>query len=180
MHYPQAQGKDVFDVFIDLSMEEDLDTQFLTPLANADERAVDKTINYPHSLVSLSDGGAHVQYICDSGYPSYLLSHWVRENKAMSLEKAIKLLAAHPAATLGLRDCGLIRPGMAADLVIFDPDSIRPLEPYAVDDMPGNGRRLFQKCEGMHYTIINGQVLTEDGEHSGAYPGQLLRSGGGM
>ena len=170
----------MFDVFIDLSMEEDLDTQFLTPLANADERAVDKIINYPHSLVSLSDGGAHVQYICDSGYPSYLLSHWVRENKAMSLEKAIKLLAAHPAATLGLRDCGLIRPGMAADLVIFDPDSIRPLEPYAVDDMPGNGRRLFQKCEGMHYTIINGQVLTKDGEHSGAYPGQLLRSSGGM
>jgi N-acyl-D-aspartate/D-glutamate deacylase len=69
---------------------------------------------------------------------------------------------------------------MAADLVIFDPDSIRPLEPYAVDDMPGNGRRLFQKCEGMHYTIINGQVLTKDGEHSGAYPGQLLRSSGGM
>jgi N-acyl-D-aspartate/D-glutamate deacylase len=176
----QAQGKDVFDVFIDLSMEEDLDTQFLTPLANADERAVDKIINYPHSLVSLSDGGAHVQYICDSGYPSYLLGHWVRENKAMSLEKAIKVLAAHPAATLGLRDRGLIRPGMAADLVIFDPDSIRPLEPYAVDDMPGNGRRLFQKCEGMHYTIINGQVLTKDGEHSGAYPGQLLRSSGGM
>lgn len=98
----------------------------------------------------------------------------------MSLEKAIKVLAAYPAATLGLRDRGMIRPGMTADLAIFDPDTIQSLPPYMVNDLPGNGPLLFQKCEGMHYTIINGQVLTKDGEHAGAYPGQLLRSSGGM
>jgi N-acyl-D-amino-acid deacylase len=174
----QAQGKDIFDVFMDLSLEEDLDTQFITPLINGDEAAVNKIINYPYSLVSLSDGGAHVQFICDTGYPSYLLGHWVREEKAMSLEKAIKVLAAYPAATLGLKDRGMIRPGMAADLAIFDPDTIKSLPAYKVNDMPGNGARLFQKCEGMHYTVINGQVLTKDGEHTGAYPGQLLRSAG--
>jgi N-acyl-D-aspartate/D-glutamate deacylase len=175
-----AQGKDVFATFMDLSLEENLDTQFITPLANGDEDAVSKIINYPHSLVSLSDGGAHVQFICDTAYPSYLLGHWVRENKAMSLEKAIKVLAAHPAATLGLRDRGMIRPGMAADLAIFDPDTVKPLEPQTVNDLPGNGPRLVQKCEGMHYTIVNGRVLTKGGDHSGAFPGQLLRGSGGM
>jgi N-acyl-D-aspartate/D-glutamate deacylase len=103
----------------------------------------------------------------------------VRENKAMSLEKAIKVLAAYPAATLGLKDRGMIRPGMAADLAIFDPDTVRPLEPYMVNDLPGNGPRLFQKCEGMHYTVVNGRVLTKDSEHTGAYPGQLLRGTNG-
>jgi len=176
----KARGKDVFDTFLDLSLEEDLDTQFLTPLANGDEAAVDKIINYPHSLVSLSDGGAHVQFICDTAYPSYLLGHWVRENKAMSLAKAIKVLAAHPAATLGLKDRGTIRPGMVADLVIFDPDTVRPLDPYTVNDMPGNGPRLVQKCEGMHYTVVNGRILTKDGEHTGNYPGRLLRGSEGV
>jgi N-acyl-D-aspartate/D-glutamate deacylase len=96
----------------------------------------------------------------------------------MSLEKAIKVLAAYPAATLGLKDRGMIRPGMAADLAIFDPDTIKSLPAYKVNDLPGNGARLFQKCEGMYYTVINGQMLTKDGEHTGAYPGQLLRSAG--
>ena len=174
------QGKDVFDVFMDLSLEEDLDTQFITPLANGDEEAVSQIINYPPSLVSLSDGGAHVQFICDTAYPSYLLGHWVRDNRAMSLEKAIKVLAAHPAATLGLKDRGMIRPGMAADLTIFDPDTIRPLEPYKVSDLPGNGPRLIQECEGMHYTVVNGQVLVKDGKHTGSYPGRVLRGVEGM
>jgi N-acyl-D-aspartate/D-glutamate deacylase len=174
------QGKDVFDVFMDLSLEEDLDTQFITPLANGDEEAVSQIINYPPSLVSLSDGGAHVQFICDTAYPSYLLGHWVRENRAMSLEKAIKVLAAHPAATLGLKDRGMIRPGMAADLTIFDPDTIRPLEPHKVSDLPGNGPRLVQECEGMHYTVVNGQVLVKDGKHTGSYPGRVLRGVEGM
>jgi N-acyl-D-aspartate/D-glutamate deacylase len=156
----RAQGRDVFDTFMDLSLEEDLETQFLTPLANGDEEAVSKIINYPYSLVSLSDGGAHVQFICDTGYPSYLLGHWVRENKAMSLEKAIKVLAAYPA--------------------IFDPDTVKPLEPYKVNDLPGNGPRLFQRCEGMHYTIVNGSVLTKDGQHTGNYPGRLLRGVDGL
>ncbi len=174
------QGRDVFDVFMDLSLEEDLDTQFITPLANGDEEAVSQIINYPPSLVSLSDGGAHVQFICDTAYPSYLLGHWVRENRAMSLEKAIKVLAAHPAATLGLKDRGMIRPGMAADMAIFDPDTIRPLEPHKVSDLPGNGPRLVQECEGMHYTVVNGQVLVKDGKHTGSYPGRVLRGVEGL
>ncbi len=90
------------------------------------------------------------------------------------------MLATYSAAPLGLKDRGMIRPGMAADLAIFNPDTVRPLEPYTVNDFPGNGSRLFQKCEGMHYTIVNGRVLTKDGEHTGAYPGQLLRGNSGM
>ena len=90
------------------------------------------------------------------------------------------MLAAYPAATLGQKDRDMIRPGMAADLVIFDPDTVRPLELYTANDLPGNGPRLFQKCEGMHYTVVNGRVLTKDGEHTGTYPGRLLRGNSGM
>jgi len=79
-----------------------------------------------------------------------------------------------------LKDRGTIRPGMMADLVIFDPDTVRPLDPYTVNDMPGNGPRLVQKCEGMQYSIVNGRVLTKDGEHTGNYPGRLLRGSEGV
>lgn len=174
----RAMEKDVFDTFLDLALEEDLKTGFITPLINGEESAVHEIINHPASLVSLSDGGAHVQYICDTGYPSHLLGYWVREKQAMSLEKAIQVLASTPARVMGLHDRGAIAPGKAADLVVFDPARIRAFDATTVHDLPGGNPRLFQRAEGIHHTIVNGAPLTKNGEHVGSYPGRLLRGAG--
>ena len=174
----RAMEKDVFDTFLDLALEEDLKTSFITPLINGEEDAVRTIIQHPASLVSLSDGGAHVQYICDTGYPSHMLGYWVRDKQALTMEKAIQVLAATPARVLGLTDRGQIAPGKVADLVVFDPARIRALEPVTVRDLPGGNPRLFQGAEGIHHTIVNGTSLTKDGKHLGSYPGQVLRGAG--
>ena len=174
----RAMEKDVFDTFLDLALEEDLKTNFITPLINGEEDAVRTIIQHPASLVSLSDGGAHVQYICDTGYPSHMLGYWVRDKQALTMEKAIQVLASTPARVLGLTDRGQIAPGKVADLVVFDPARIRALEPVTVRDLPGGNPRLFQGAEGIHHTIVNGTPLTKDGQHLGSYPGQVLRGAG--
>lgn len=174
----RAMEKDVLDTFLDLALEEDLTTGFITPLINGEEDAVRTIIQHPASLVSLSDGGAHVQYICDTGYPSHMLGYWVRDKQALTMEKAIQVLASTPARVLGLTDRGQIAPGMVADLVVFDPATIRALEPVTVRDLPGGNPRLFQGAEGIHYTIVNGTPLTKDGKHLGSYPGRVLRGAG--
>jgi N-acyl-D-aspartate/D-glutamate deacylase len=174
----RAMEKDVFDTFLDLALEEDLKTSFITPLINGEEDAVRTIIQHPASLVSLSDGGAHVQYICDTGYPSHMLGYWVRDQQALTMEKAIQVLAATPARVLGLTDRGQIAPGKVADLVVFDPATIRALEPVTVRDLPGGNPRLFQGAEGIHHTIVNGTPLTKDGKHLGSYPGRVLRGAG--
>ena len=167
--------KDVLDTFLDLALEENLKTGFDTVILNGDNDAVRTMITHPASLVSLSDGGAHVQLLCDTSYPSHLLSYWVREQHAMSLEQAAQVLAATPARVLGLHDRGTIAPGKVADLVVFDAASIRPQEVETVYDLPGGHARLSQAAEGIHWTLINGTVLIQDGTHTGVYPGRLLR-----
>lgn len=174
----RVMEKDVFETFLDLALEEDLKTSFITPLINGEEAAVQTIIQHPASLVSLSDGGAHVQYICDTGYPSHLLGYWVREKQAMSLERAIQVLASMPAQVLGLTDRGTIQTGKVADLVVFDPATIHPLDPVTVNDLPGDKPRLFQGAVGVHSTIVNGTPLTQGDQHLGSYPGRLLRGVG--
>lgn len=171
----QAMEKDVLDAFLDLALEEDLKTGFNTVVLNGDDEAVRTMITHPAALVSLSDGGAHVQFLCDTSYPSHLLGYWVREKQAMSVEKAVQVLAATPARVMGLEDRGTIEPGKAADLVVFDATRIRPLAVETVYDLPGGYPRLCQGAEGIHCTIINGSVFTKHGEHTGGYPGRLLR-----
>jgi N-acyl-D-aspartate/D-glutamate deacylase len=95
----------------------------------------------------------------------------------MPLEEAIRKLTFVPASLFGLYDRGLVRPGMAADLMVFDPDTIAPLEPDEADDLPGGASRRRQLAQGIHWTLVNGEVLIEEGEHTGAYPGKVARSG---
>ena len=171
----QLMGKDVLDTFLDLALEEDLKTGFDTVILNGDNDAVRTMITHPAALVSLSDGGAHVQLLCDTSYPSHLLGYWVREQQAMSLEQAAQVLAATPARVLGLHDRGTIAPGKVADVVVFDGASIRPQKVETVYDLPGGHARLYQAAEGIHWTLVNGAVLTKHGAHTGVFPGHLLR-----
>ena len=169
-------GKDVLDAFLDLAVEEKLETGFEINQTNGDENAVGQILSSPYTVVGLSDAGAHVVFDAGYGYCTRLLGFWVREKQIMSLEDAVRKLTFHSASVFGLNDRGLLRPGMAADITIFDPDTVDALEPEVVHDLPGGGQRLMQHSRGIHYTIVNGTVLMENNEHTGAYPGQLLRT----
>jgi N-acyl-D-aspartate/D-glutamate deacylase len=170
------QGKDVLDAFLDLAVEENLDTVFVLGEINVDRDAVRTLLTSPYTVVGLSDGGAHVQFDSGVGYSTTLLGYWVREQQIMSLEEAIRQLTFVSASAFGIYDRGLIRPGMAADVTIFNPDTVQPLPEDVVHDFPNNGWRLRERAQGIVYTVVNGQVLMEQGEHSGALPGRILRN----
>ena len=172
----REQGRDVLDVFLDLSLEENLETEFERREVNSDEAAMTALLTSPYTVIGQSDGGAHVVFRTDYSYSTYLLSHWVREKGIMSLEEAIRKLTFVPASLFGLFDRGLVRPGMAADLMVFDPATVGPLEPGEAHDLPGGARRRKQLAKGIEWTVVNGQVLIEKGEHTGAYPGKVARN----
>ncbi len=172
----KAQGKGIIDCFLDLAIEENLDTEWLHGENNVDDEAVAKILTYPNAIIGLSDGGAHVQFQSGFGFSTRLLSEWVREKQVMSLEQAVRRLTFESASTFGLYDRGLLRPGMVADIVIFDPDTVRPLPLEVVHDFPTGAKRIKEPAQGIMATVVNGEVLLEDGKHTGALPGRVLRN----
>jgi N-acyl-D-amino-acid deacylase len=172
----REQSRDVLDVFLDLALEEDLETEFERREVNSDEAAMTALLTSPYTVIGQSDGGAHVVFRTDYSYSTYLLSHWVRERGIMPLEEAIRKLTFVPASLFGLFDRGLVRPGMAADLMVFDPGTIGPLEAGEARDLPGGAKRRKQLAQGIEWTVVNGQVLLEKGTHTGAYPGKVARN----
>jgi len=168
-------GKDPVEVFIDLALEKHLKQFFLQPLANENQDHVLEMMRHPRSVVTFSDSGAHVSQIMDSSLQTHVLSHWVREKHALSLEEAIRMLTFVPASYWGLHGRGMLREGWAADVIVFDPEKISPMLPTLDHDLPAGARRLKQKAAGLKTTIVNGQVLLRNNEHTGALPGQLLR-----
>lgn len=172
----EAQGKGIIEAFLDLTVEENLDTVFTQGASNVDKDAMAQILNYPNAYIGLSDGGAHVQFHGGYGYSTRLLGYWVRQENIMSLEHAVRRLTFESASTFGIYDRGLLRPGMAADITIFNPDTVNPLPEDVVHDFPAGGWRVRELATGIHYTIVNGQVLLEDGRHTGALPGRVLRN----
>ncbi len=171
----QQKGVHPVELMIDLALEHDFDIFFRQPLANENQDHVLEMIKHPRSVVTFSDSGAHVSQIMDSSLQTHLLSHWVREKQALTLEEAVRQITYNTATLWGLHDRGLIRRGMAADLVVFDADTVGADLPTVVDDLPSGARRLKQTASGIKNTVVNGEILLTDNEHSGAAPGQLLR-----
>jgi N-acyl-D-aspartate/D-glutamate deacylase len=172
----KEQGKGYIDAFLDLVVEEKLETEFMQSEINVDKDAMTQILTHPNAIVGLSDGGAHVQFHGGYGYCTRLLSEWVREKQIMSLELAVRRLTFDSASALGLYDRGLLRPGFNADVVIFDPDTVKPGNESVVHDFPANGWRVKETAEGVMATIVNGEVLLENGEHTGALPGKVARN----
>ena len=170
-----AQGKDPVEVFIDLALDKGLKQFYLQPLANEDQDHALQMIKHPRSVVTFSDSGAHVSQIMDSSLQTHLLSHWVREKQEVTLEEAVRMLSFVPASQWGLNGRGLLREGMTADVVVFNPDTVAPMMPELTYDLPAGARRLKQKAAGFLATVVNGQVVLRNNEHTGALPGQLLR-----
>jgi N-acyl-D-aspartate/D-glutamate deacylase len=171
-----AQGKGIIDAFLDLVVEENLDTEFVTQANNSEREIGAKILNFPSTCIGLSDGGAHVQFQSGVGYSTRLLGFWVREQGVMSLAQAVRRLTFEPCMVFGLYDRGLLRPGLAADITIFDPETVSDLPEQKVYDFPAGGWRMQQLAQGIACTIVNGQVLIEDGKPSGALPGKVLRN----
>jgi len=172
----QQTGKDPFDTFFDLALADDLATEFSLAMLNFDLDLVEEVITDPRVLIGLSDGGAHVDMLCNAGYPTYLLGTWVRERQAMSLERAVERITSEPARLFGLNDRGVIATGKAADFVVFDRHTVAAGEKVMLNDLPGGERRFVQHAEGIQCVIVNGQIVLNQGSHSGALPGQMVRA----
>lgn len=173
----QERSQDPDDVFFDLAVEDNLQIKFVVPRANTDPAALAEMIGDTRTMIGLSDAGAHLDMLCESGYTTYLLGHWVREARALTLERAIQRITSEPADFFGFKDRGRLRAGAAADIVIFDAARVNsPLRPTPVKDLPAGGTRLYCRAEGISHVIVNGQVLYQDGRHTGLLPGKVLRS----
>ena len=172
----ETQGKRVIDALLDLVVEEKLETRLLQAENNIDDEALKKILTHPNAVIGLGDGGAHVQFHGGYGYITKLLGEWVREKQVMSLETAVRRLTFDSASTFGLYDRGLLRPGMAADIAIFDPATVNCGKEEVVHDFPAGGWRIKETAEGVTHTIVNGQILLEDRKHTGALPGRVLRN----
>jgi N-acyl-D-aspartate/D-glutamate deacylase len=162
-------------LMIDLALEHDFHIFFRQPIANENQDDVLEMMKHPRSVVTFSDSGAHVAQIMDSSLQTHLLSHWVRDKQALTLEQAVRLITFDTASMWGLHDRGLLRPGMAADFAVFDPATVAPRLPEVVNDLPAGAKRLKQTADGMLATVVGGEILLRNNEHTGALPGQLIR-----
>lgn len=154
-------GKDPLDVMLDLALDEDLQTIFTAQLLNSDEPAVAQLLTHPHSLISLSDAGAHLTFFNDAGFGLHLLGHWVRERGALGLPEAVRRLTSQSAALFGLPGRGRLRAGDAADLLLFDPARVGRGPARRVFDLPGGAPRLHTDALGVHGVWVNGVQVAD-------------------
>ena len=170
----RRQNKHPVEVIIDLALEDE-NRVFVQPLVNEAPDDVLGLLKHPRSLATFSDSGAHVCQEMGSSLQTHLLSYWVRKRQQFTLEQAVRMLTFDNASAWEMPDRGLVRTGYAADLVVFDENTVRPRLPTVEQDLPGGARRLVQKADGIAATIVNGAVALENGEPTGDYAGHVLK-----
>jgi len=175
MQIAEAQGKSVMDAFLDLSLDEELQTFFIGVDRNTDPAAQKQILGSPYTVIGTSDGGARPHSADRHEYSTHLLEHWVRKQQVMTLEEAVHRLTGRTALMHDMHDRGFVAAGKIADLVVFDPDTIasKPREP--VSDLPAGGTRVKRDAVGIDYVVVNGTVLLDKGELTDALPGQIVR-----
>ncbi len=173
----REQGKDPLDALLDLALAEDLKTVCVALLLNSDEEAVGRMLRHPHSLVSLSDAGAHLTFFNDAGFGLHLLGHWVRERGVLSLAEGVRKLTSDPARLFGIRDRGRLAVGAAADLLLFDPATVNRGPKRRVFDLPAGAPRLVTPGIGVHGVWVNGERVVDERGPIASAPraGKLLR-----
>ncbi|TWT00296.1 amidohydrolase family protein [Reyranella sp. CPCC 100927] len=162
------------EAMLDL-MASNEDQVFVQPLVNERPDEVLGLLQHPRTLATFSDSGAHVAQEMGSSLQTHMLNYWVRQRGAFTLEQAVRKMTFDIASAWDLRDRGLLRPGMAADIVVFDEKSVKPLLPVVERDLPGGARRLVQKAQGIDAVVVGGAITQERGTDTGARPGRLLR-----
>ena len=139
------------------------------------DEALRRVLSYDFVIPGLGDAGAHVSQIMDSGWSTFVLTHWGRDEAFYSLEEAVRLLTSAPARVLGLAGRGSIKPGYFADMNILDIDKLGERMPELVNDFPGGAPRFIQKAQGYETTICNGEIILSSDEHTGTRAGRILR-----
>jgi N-acyl-D-aspartate/D-glutamate deacylase len=178
------RGCTPLDVLLDVSLDDALETRFWSVLANNDEEAIAWLLPQDTVLFGLADSGAHVSQLCDACFATDLLGNWVREREVMPLERAVHKLTGEPAAVFGMRDRGTLEVGKAADVAVFDPQTVSPGPLRRIRDFPADGERLTADHPvGMRHVLVNGTPIRVDGEAvdadelaaRGGRPGRVLR-----
>ena len=174
----EANNEHWVETFLRLSDETDGRALFNLRMFNQSLKELGDLFKSEHIFPSLGDAGAHVSQIMDAGWSSFILSYWIREAGIYSLAEGIRRMTSGPARVLGLKDRGALKPGLRADINVFDPDQVAERQPVLVHDFPGGAPRYIQKSMGYKTTLVNGAVTLVDGEHTGARAGKVLRHAG--
>ncbi len=148
----------------------------LTNYADYTLAASEELLRHPNTIVGLSDGGAHVGFISDGSFPTFVLTHWGRNAGGFAVEELVRRLTSDTAGAAGLHDRGALKPGLRADINVINFDALRLERPSMAWDLPAGGRRLMQKARGYDATIVAGAVTYRHGEATGALPGKLVRA----
>jgi N-acyl-D-amino-acid deacylase len=176
----EREGRTPQEIAYDALLEDDGRAMLLVAISNYAEKSLDHLFAFfdnPHAVMGLGDGGAHYGLICDSSYPTFVLTHWARDRdgRRLTLGQAVQAMTSKPAEVVGLRDRGVIAPGYKADLNVIDHAKLALHAPRIVDDLPAGGRRLDQTATGYRWTIVAGEVIARDDAPTGALPGRLVR-----
>jgi len=169
-------GKDPVDWLFDFVLSENLATRLIGKFYNNKDAGVARLLKHRAGVVTLSDAGAHLTYLCDAGFGLHMLGHWVRETGTFTLQEAVRRLTSHPADLYRIPGRGRIAQGAFADLLLFDPATVGIGKLRAVDDLPGGGRRMIRDGIGVHGVWVNGQMIW-DGSKAldlARGPGQVL------
>jgi N-acyl-D-aspartate/D-glutamate deacylase len=176
----EERGCTPLDVMLDVSLDDNLESRFWSVLANDDPEGIAWLLPRDNVLLGLADSGAHVSQLCDACFSTDLLGNWVRDRGVMPLERAIHKLTGEPAAVYGLDDRGTVEVGKAADLTVFDAETVAPGPLRRLRDFPADGERLTADAPvGMTHTLVNGVPIRVDGspaeEGLSSRPGVVLR-----
>ena len=177
----QRAGVTPEEFVYDRMLEQDGRNNLFVTLCNYEGGSLDSSLEmmrHPGAVLGLGDGGAHCGTICDGSYPTFMLTHWVRDRQRgerLPLQDIVKWLCRDTAQTVGLHDRGIVARGYKADLNIVDLDRLHLYAPEVAHDLPGGGRRLVQRADGYAATIVSGTVVHRDGVPTGTLPGRLVR-----
>jgi N-acyl-D-aspartate/D-glutamate deacylase len=169
------RGVHPITALIDIALAENLETLFMQPLTMSPDEDTAAVLRDPRMVMTFSDAGAHVGQIADASIQSHLIAHFVREKQLLSLPEAVEMMTGRLARAWSFADRGVLRQGAVADVNVFDPETFGPELPEVAHDLPTGARRLTQKAKGMKATLVSGEVLFENGRHTGALPGKLIR-----
>jgi N-acyl-D-amino-acid deacylase len=170
------RGVSPVEAFLDLADESDGTVNLNMPLLNQRLGAVEEMLDDDLVTLGLADAGAHVGQIMDTSQPTFLLTYWVRERQRWTLEEAVRRLTSDTAGLFGFTDRGVLRPGAYADVNVIDLEHLTLPQPEFVNDLPNGAGRYIQGASGYDYTIVNGEVFMDHGEHAGALAGRVVRS----
>ncbi len=175
----RAAGEHPVETWLRYMLETDGEAFFHVRFFNHDLEALRGFLSEDWVLPGIGDAGAHVSQIMDSGWTSFLLSHWYREHGLFTLAEAVRKMTSAQARVIGLHDRGVLQAGKRADVNVLDLERIAERQPQLVHDFPGGAPRLIQKAHGYRATVCNGEVILRNDEHTGAHSGRVLRNGAG-